>query len=109
LPRSGNSRYAVLQWLEWQVSGLGPMMGQVNHFCSSTMVRIFDSAEALPYAQKRYLTEVKRLLDVLDRQLASNQYVAGGEYSIADVVRTPSMLKLVARRLGRAQYTTFTC
>ena len=79
LPRHGPSRYAVLQWLEWQMGGIGPMLGQVNHFYNY-------APEKIPYAQKRYLTEAKRLISVLDQQLSKHQYSAGADYSIADMV-----------------------
>ncbi|RUO78826.1 thiol:disulfide oxidoreductase [Idiomarina tyrosinivorans] len=81
LPAKGAARYQVLQWLNWQMGGLGPMLGQNHHF--------FNYApEALPYAQQRYLKETKRLYKVLDKQLADKEYIAG-EYSIADMAAHP--------------------
>jgi len=82
LPRHGAQRYAVLQWLEWQMGGIGPMLGQVNHFYNY-------APEQIPYAQKRYLTEAKRLVTVLDKQLAQHTHVAGADYSIADMAILP--------------------
>lgn len=75
------ARYAALQWLFWQVGGLGPMAGQAHHF------RAFAS-EQVPYGITRYTNEVNRLYGVLDRALALNEFVAG-EYSIADMAIWP--------------------
>jgi GST-like protein len=74
-------RYAVLQWVYWQVAGLGPMAGQAHHF------RAF-APEKIPYAIKRYTDEVNRLYGVLQRQLAGREYIAG-DYSIADIACWP--------------------
>ena len=81
LPREGHLRYEVIQWLMWQMGGLGPMMGQANHF-------VRYSREKLTYAIDRYTSEANRLTGVLDKQLAKTPYVAG-EYSIADVATYP--------------------
>ena len=81
LPRDEHGRYAVLQWLYWQIGGLGPMAGQAHHF------RAFAS-EVVPYGITRYTNEVNRLYGVLDRQLAQHEYVAG-DYSIADMACWP--------------------
>ena len=72
----------VMQWLMWQMGGLGPMVGQAHHF-------LFNPKEVVPYGQKRYHNETKRLYGVLDKQLASNEYVAGDAYSIADIAIYP--------------------
>ena len=63
----------------------------MNHVCSATIVRVFDAPETLPYAQKRYIAEAKRLLYVLCAQLTAHQHVAGTEYSIADMVTSPRL------------------
>jgi GST-like protein len=81
LPSSGAPRYAVLQWLFWQMGGLGPMAGQSNHFNRF-------APEVVPYAVKRYNEETARLYGVLDRQLEGRDYVTG-EYSIADMAIFP--------------------
>jgi GSH-dependent disulfide-bond oxidoreductase len=78
LPSEPRRRAAVMQWLMWQMGGLGPMVGQAHHF-------LFNPKEVVPYGQKRYHNETKRLYGVLDKQLASNEYVAGDAYSIADI------------------------
>jgi GSH-dependent disulfide-bond oxidoreductase len=71
----------MLQWLMWQMSGLGPMAGQVHHFCNY-------APEKLPYAMNRYLTETKRLYGVLERRLADRAFVAG-DYGLADMAIYP--------------------
>ena len=81
LPASPVDRSRVLQWLFWQVGGLGPMAGQAHHF------RAF-APEKVPYGIKRYTDEVNRLYGVLDRALARHPFVAG-EYSIADMACWP--------------------
>jgi GST-like protein len=81
LPASGAPRYEVMQWLFWQMGGLGPMAGQNNHFKNYAV-------EKLPYAIDRYLREVNRLYGVLNRRLAGRDYIAG-DYSIADMAAYP--------------------
>lgn len=77
LPRDARSRSAVIQWLMFQMGGVGPMMGQANVFYRY-------APEKIPYAIQRYQREVRRLFGVLDRRLADHEYLAG-EYSIADI------------------------
>jgi len=74
-------RVAAEEWLFWQVGGLGPMAGQAGHF-----VRL---DEKMPYAIKRYTDETLRLCGVLDKRLAANAYLAGTDYSIADMACYP--------------------
>jgi glutathione S-transferase len=81
LPRDVQDRSRVMQWLMFQMSGIGPMMGQANVF-----LRYFP--EKIPAAIERYQREVMRLFAVLDRQLQSHEYIAG-EYSIADMALWP--------------------
>ena len=81
LPKDVHGRSRVIQWLMFQMSGVGPMMGQANVF-----LRYFS--EKIPAAIERYQREVTRLFGVLDRQLASHEYIAG-EYSIADMALWP--------------------
>lgn len=80
-------RIAVDQWLMWQMGGLGPMAGQAHHFLKYAPQ--MDPPQDLPYAQDRYRREVARLLGVLDRQLAGQEFVAGDFYSIADMAIWP--------------------
>ena len=81
MPLEMSKRKAVMEWLFWQVGGLGPMLGQQHHFN-----RYAD--EELPYAIKRYDDEATRLHRVLNRQLEGNEFVCG-EYSIADMAIYP--------------------
>ena len=81
LASAGAARYDALQWLMFQMGGVGPMFGQVHHF-----VRF--AKEKIPYAVDRYVTEQKRLYAVLDAHLAQAEYLAG-EYSIADIATYP--------------------
>jgi GSH-dependent disulfide-bond oxidoreductase len=81
LPTDLRGRKAVLEWLFWQVGGLGPMAGQNHHF-------VQYAPEKIPYAMNRYVNETNRLYGVLDRQLAGRDYIAG-EYSIADMACYP--------------------
>ena len=76
-------RIAAEEWLMWQMGGLGPMAGQAHHFLK--YAPSMDPPHDLPYAKERYRNEVARLLGVLDRRLAQNEYVAGGSYTIADM------------------------
>ena len=84
LPPAGPAHWAVLEWLHWSIGGLGPMLGQLNFFA----VR---SGQKAPLAIDRFTTEGKRLLGVLEKQLATTPYVAGNDYSIADIVSYPWM------------------
>jgi len=77
LPKDVKGRSRVMQWLMFQMGGVGPMMGQANVFFRY-------APEKIPYAIERYQREVRRLLEVLDGRLADHEYLAG-EYSIADV------------------------
>ncbi len=81
LPTDLRGRKAVMEWLMWQMGGMGPMFGQAGHFR-------FYAPEQVPYAKQRYDSEMLRLYGVLDRQLAEREYVAG-DYSIADMACWP--------------------
>jgi GST-like protein len=82
LPADVRGRYEVLQWLMFQMGGVGPMLGQAHHF------RLY-APEKIPYAIDRYTNEAKRLYGVLNRRLGSSRYVGGAEYSIADIAIFP--------------------
>jgi GST-like protein len=82
LPRELRGRFEVLQWLFWQVGGLGPMTGQHGHFGVYAPQRI-------AYGIERYTRESERLLGVLDRQLQGRDFIAGDDYSIADMACHP--------------------
>jgi GST-like protein len=81
LPKDLRGRYEVLQWLYWQMGGLGPMAGQNHHFA-------LYAPEKLPYAIDRYIKETSRLYAVLDKRLKDREFVAGA-YSIADMASYP--------------------
>lgn len=81
------TRLLVDQWLMWQMGGVGPMAGQAHHFLKYAPK--MDPPQDIPYAKDRYRAEVARLYGVLDRQLAGNEYVAGDDYSIADMAIWP--------------------
>ena len=82
LPKSTRAKYEVLQWLMFQMGGLGPMLGQNHHF------RLY-APEKIEYAINRYTNEANRLYSVLDHQLKNNPYIAGRAYSIADIAIFP--------------------
>ncbi|AKF50213.1 thiol:disulfide oxidoreductase [Pseudomonas syringae] len=82
IPQDLRGRQEVSQWLFWQMGGLGPMAGQNHHF--NRFAR-----EKIPYAIERYVKETARLYDVLNKRLADRQFVAGDEYSIADMAIYP--------------------
>jgi GST-like protein len=82
----GSGRYAALQWLMWQMAGLGPMMGQANHF-------VKYAKDDIPYAKQRYLSESERLLKVLNTQLKGKDYITG-DYTIADMATYPWVVKI---------------
>ncbi len=81
IPQDLRGRVVALEWLFWQVGGLGPMAGQNHHFKTY-------AKEKLPYAIDRYVNETNRLYGVLDKQLATRDFIAGG-YSIADIASYP--------------------
>jgi GSH-dependent disulfide-bond oxidoreductase len=81
LPTEPYSRVEVMQWLFWQMGGLGPMAGQNHHFSQY-------APEKIPYAIERYVKETNRLYGVLDKRLADREFVAG-DYSIADMASYP--------------------
>jgi GST-like protein len=79
-PQDKRKRYEVIQWLMFQMGGVGPMFGQANYF--------FRLSEKVPYAIERFHKEALRLYGVLERELAQREYL-GGEYSIADIATYP--------------------
>ncbi|MDM0116148.1 glutathione binding-like protein [Variovorax sp. J22R133] len=82
LPTGDRERFEVLQWLMFQMGGVGPMLGQAHHF------RIY-APEKITYAVDRYSNEAKRLYGVIDKQLSRNPFIAGKTYSIADIAIFP--------------------
>ncbi|WP_354004397.1 glutathione binding-like protein [Ramlibacter pallidus] len=82
LPQGDRARFEVLQWLMFQMGGVGPMLGQAHHF------RMY-APEKIPYAVDRYTNEARRLYGVIDRRLAQSPWLGGAEYSIADIATFP--------------------
>lgn len=82
MPCAHRARYHVLEWLYWQVGGLGPMLGQ-NHFFSHY------APQKIPYVIDRYVNETRRLCSVLERQLSGCDFITGNDYSIADMAAYP--------------------
>ena len=82
LPRGDRQKFEVLQWLMFQMGGVGPMLGQAHHF------RIY-APEKIQYAIDRYTNEARRLYGVIDKRLAQSPWLGGAEYSIADIATFP--------------------
>jgi GST-like protein len=82
LPKSDRAKFEVLQWLMFQMGGVGPMLGQAHHF------RLY-APEKIDYAVNRYTNEAKRLYGVMDKRLASSAFLGGKQYSIADIAVFP--------------------
>lgn len=81
-PADPRARMQCIEWLFWQMAGLGPMTGQYGHF------HVY-APEKIPYAMERYRNEAERLLGVLDKRLRDRQFIAGDEYTIADMACYP--------------------
>lgn len=84
LPTAGPLRYDVTKWLMWQMASMGPLLGQLNHFGNNA-----DIAASNPYALKRYRREAKRIYGVINTQLATSTWLAGDDYSVADIATYP--------------------
>ena len=82
LPESVSARYDMLQWLMFQMGGVGPMLGQAHHF------RVY-APEKIAYAVDRYTNEARRLYGVMDKRLARSRYIGGKDYGIADMAIFP--------------------
>ncbi len=82
LPQGDRARFEVLQWLMFQMGGVGPMLGQAHHF------RIY-APEKIQYAIDRYTNEARRLYGVIDKRLSQSEWLGGAEYSIADIATFP--------------------
>ncbi len=96
IPADVRGRVEVTEWLMWQMSGLGPMLGQNGHFK-------FYATEQIPYAQERYSTEALRLYDVLDRRLEGRDYICGA-YSIADMACWPWILTYKKQEIDLGEF-----
>jgi GST-like protein len=85
MPSDPAARYTTIQWVMFQMASIGPMFGQLAHF------RVYAPEEEHGYSRARYATEVRRLYDVVEGRLAASAYIAGPEYSIADIAAWPWM------------------
>lgn len=92
-PRDVRGRYVVTEWLFWQVGGLGPMLGQNHHFNRY-------APEKIPYAMDRYVNETRRLYGVLDRRLEGRAFIAGKDYTIADMAAYPWIVPYEAQKMS---------
>jgi GST-like protein len=95
-PSDPNKRYRILEWLMWQMGGVGPMLGQVHHFVK------YNKGKA-PYAEERYLKEAHRLYGVLDKRLADHEFVAD-DYSVADMAIWPWISRFEWQGIDLNQY-----
>ena len=97
MPRSDRQKFDVLQWLMFQMGGVGPMLGQAHHF------RIY-APEKIEYAINRYTNEARRLYGVMDRQLKDRKFIAGHQYSIADIAIFPWLRSWQNQGIDWAEY-----
>jgi GST-like protein len=97
MPATDRAKYKVLEWLMFQMSGVGPMLGQNHHF------RLY-APEKIPYAIDRYTNEAKRLYGVIDRRLAQSAYLGGEDYSIADIATFPWLRTWERQGIVLAEY-----
>ena len=92
MPASTRERYVVLEWLFWQVGGLGPMLGQNHHFNRY-------APEKIPYAIDRYVNETRRLYGVLEQRLEGRAFIEGKRYTIADMAAYPWIVPYAAQSM----------
>ena len=97
LPKTDRLKFEVLQWLMFQMGGVGPMLGQTHHF------RLY-APEKIPYAIDRYTNETKRLYGVMDRQLAKSKFIACDKYTIADIAIFPWLRNWANQGIDWADY-----
>jgi GST-like protein len=97
LPRSVRDKYDALQWLMFQMGGVGPIFGQAHHF-------IRAKKDEIPYGTERYTKEARRLYGVLDAHLATTPFLAAGEYTIADIATYPWTARHGWHRVDLAEF-----
>ena len=97
IPGDARARLVTLQWLMFQMGHIGPMLGQAHHF-------LIYAPETHDYAATRYRNEANRLYGVLDRRLAASAYVAGDDYTIADMAIFPWLRRPERQGVDRAEY-----
>ena len=101
MPTEEKARWRCIEWLMWQMGGAGPMLGQVHHFVKFNP----DKSE---YASERYLNEGRRLYGVLDKRLADNAYMAGDDYSIADMATWPWISRFEWQTIDMTEFENVT-
>ena len=99
-PEEPGARYTTLQWLMWQMGSIGPMLGQAHHFLQY-------APEDIAYAKARYANEAKRLYGVADKRLADSRYLAGDDYTIADMAAWPWMRRPERQGVDRDDFPNF--
>ena len=97
LPKTDRLKFEVLQWLMFQMGGVGPMLGQTHHF------RLY-APEKIPYAIDRYTNETRRLYGVMDKQLSKSSFIACDEYTIADIAIFPWLRNWANQGIDWADY-----
>ena len=97
LPRSVRGKYDALQWLMFQMGGVGPMFGQAHHFMRA-------KKDEIPYGSERYGNEARRLYGVMDARLEGNDFFSGKDYSIADIAIYPWVARHEWHRVDLAGY-----
>ena len=97
LPTEARSRAITMQWLMWQMGGVGPMFGQAHHF-------MFNPKEDVPYGKKRYHDETKRLYRVMNKRLDEVTYLAGDIYTIADIATYPWVARFPRHQVDLDDY-----
>ena len=97
LPKDQRLKYETIQWLMFQMGGVGPMFGQSNHFSHYAV-------EKIPYAIDRYVNESRRLYSVMDKRLEQVKYLAGNDYSIADIATHPWAQGFERRGVNENEY-----
>jgi|TARA_Y100000294_G_C8546467_1_gene333382 GST-like protein len=96
-PKDFKKRMVTLQWLMWQMGGVGPTFGQAHHF-------MFNPSEVVPYGQERYHKEAKRLYKVMNTRMQDNRYLAGGDYSVADIATFPWVDRFRRHQVDLAEF-----
>ena len=99
-PEEPQARYTTLQWLMWQMGSIGPMLGQAHHFLQY-------APEDIPYAKTRYANEAQRLYGVADKRLAESRYLAGDDYTVADMAVWPWMRRPERQGVERDDFPNF--
>ncbi|HSS08128.1 MAG TPA: glutathione S-transferase N-terminal domain-containing protein [Rhodanobacteraceae bacterium] len=98
IPADIRGRVMAMQWLFWQVGGLGPMVGQSHHFNRF-------APEKIPYAIERYVREMRRLFGVLDKHLEGRDFICGTDYTIADIASYPWIASREAQEVAVAEFS----